>query len=159
MPQNMDKTWEMVMGGNIHGSIPNPIPMIERKTWLKFLGTILQENPSNWDMHFDQLINKANSRMQIMRVCKYYGMTVEQLDLLFNSLIMSVLTSGIELWECAYYDKYLKQIDKFVSRARKYSYTSKGYSMKEIICFREKKLWDKVTSNMNNPLHELLPNN
>jgi hypothetical protein len=158
MPLNMYKTWEMVMRGNIHGSIPNPIPMIERKTWLKILGTILQENPSNWDMHFDQLINKANSRMQIMRVRKYYGMT-EQLDLLFNSFIMSVLTYGIELWGCAYYDKYLKQIDKFVSRARKYGYTSKGYSMKEIICSRDKKLWDKVTSNVNNPLHELLPNN
>ena len=62
--------------------------MIERKTWLKILGTILQENPSNWDIHFDQLINKANSRMQIMRVRKYYGMTVEQLDLLFSSLCM-----------------------------------------------------------------------
>ena len=159
MPLNMDKTWEMVMRGNAHGSIPNPIPMIERKTWLKILGTILQENPSNWDMHFDQLINKANSRMHIMRVCKYYGMTVEQLDLLFNSLIMSVLTYGIELWGCVYYDKYLKQIDKFVSRACKYGYTSKGYSMKEIICSRDKKLWDKVTSNVNNPLHELLPNN
>ena len=86
-------------------------------------------------------------------------MTVEQLDLLFNSLIMSVLTYGIELWGCVYYDKYFKQIDKFVSRACKYGYTSKGYSMKEIICSRDKKLWDKVTSNVNNPLHELLPNN
>ena len=45
MPLNMDKTWEMVMRGNAHGSIPNPIPMIERKTWLKILRTILQENP------------------------------------------------------------------------------------------------------------------
>ena len=94
MPLNVDKTWEMVMRGNVHGSIPNPTPLIERKTWLKILGTILQENPNNWDMHFEQLINKANSRMQIMRVCKYYGMTVEQLDLLFNSLITSVLTYG-----------------------------------------------------------------
>jgi hypothetical protein len=25
MPLNMDKTWEMVMHGNAHGSIPNPI--------------------------------------------------------------------------------------------------------------------------------------
>jgi hypothetical protein len=33
----------------------------------------------------------------------------------------------------------------------------KGYSMK--ICSGDKNLWDKVTSNVNNPLHELLPNN
>ena len=72
MPLNMYKTWEMVMRGNIHGSIPNPIPMIERKTWLKILGTILQENPSNWDMHFDQLINKETVEC---RLCEYVNTT------------------------------------------------------------------------------------
>ena len=57
-----------------------------------------------------------------------------------------------------YYNKYLSQIDKFVGRARKYGYTSKSYSMKEIIRSRDKKLWDKVTSDASNPLHELLQN-
>ena len=33
---------------------------------------------------------------------------------------MSVLTYGVELWGCAYYNKYLSQIDKLVGRARKY---------------------------------------
>ena len=37
---NMDKTWEMVVQGNSNGSFPNPIPLIERKTWLEILGTI-----------------------------------------------------------------------------------------------------------------------
>ena len=41
------------------------------------LGTILQEDPSNWDMYIEQLISKAASSIEciIMRVCKYYGMT------------------------------------------------------------------------------------
>ena len=158
MPLNMRKTWEMVIHGNSNEPIPNPIPAIERKTWLEILGTILQENPCNWDMHFHKLISKASSRMYIMRVCKYYGMSSEQLDLLFDSLVMSVLTYGVELWGCAHYNKYLRQIDKLVARAHKYSYTSKNYSIEEIIRSRDKKLWDKVTSNVNNPLHELLPN-
>ena len=93
MPLNMNKTWEMVIQGNGNGSIPIPIPSIERKTWLEILGTIFHENPCNWDMHFHKLIGKASSRMYIIRVCKFYGLSREQLDLLFDSLIMSV--SGV----------------------------------------------------------------
>ena len=37
-----------------------------------------------------------------------------------SSIFMSVLTYGVELWGCAYYNKYLSQIDKLVGRARKY---------------------------------------
>ena len=37
--------------------------------------------------------------MYILRMCKYYGFSVKQLELLFKSLIMSLFTFGIELWE------------------------------------------------------------
>ena len=97
----------MVIQGNGNGSIPIPIPSIERKTWLEILGTILQEDPCN--CHFHILISKASSRMY-MRACKFYGMSREQLDLLFDSLIMSVLMYGVELWGCAYHNKYLAKL-------------------------------------------------
>ena len=91
----MNKTWEMVIQGNGNGSIPIPIPSIERKTWLEILGTTFQENPCNWDMHFHKIISKASNRMYIIRVCKFYGLSREQLDLLFDSLIIYV---SIDVW-------------------------------------------------------------
>ena len=97
-------------------------------------------------------ISKVSSRMYIISLCKFYGSSREELDLL------SVLTYGIELWGCPYYNKYLSQIDKPAGRAREYGYTSKLYTIKDIIRCRDKKLWDKVTSDANNPLHKLLPN-
>ena len=100
------------------------ISSIEPETWLRIFGITLQDNPCNWDLHFEELINKAISRMHIMRVCKYYGLSVKQLDLLFNSLIMSIFTYGIELWRCAYYSKYLNQIDKLINHAYRYDYIS-----------------------------------
>ena len=84
--------------------------------------------------------------MYIMRVCKYYGLFVKQLDLLFNSPIMSIFTYGIELWGCAYYSKYLNQIDELINRAYRYGYISGRLSIKEIINKRDKKLWSKITS-------------
>ena len=95
MPLNMKKTWEIVVRGNVSRPLPASISTIERKTWLRILGITLQDNPCNWDLHIEELINKASSRMYIMGVCKYY-------DLFVNSLIMSIFTYGIELWGCAY---------------------------------------------------------
>ena len=95
--------------------------------------------------------------MYIMRVCKYYDLFVKQLDLLFNSLIMSIFTYGIELWGCAYYSKCLNQIDKLIHRAYRYGYISGRASIKEIINKRDKKLWSKITFNTKNALQELLP--
>ena len=60
------------------------------------------------------------SRMYIMRMCKYYGLPADQLDMLFHSLnniIISIF--GIEVWGGAY-KKYLRQIDRLFKRAFKY---------------------------------------
>ena len=50
----------------MHSTISKPLPPlvqeIERKSWLKLLGIIFQENPSDWNLHVDNLLRKANSR-------------------------------------------------------------------------------------------------
>ena len=75
--------------------------------------------------------------MYIMIVCKYYDLFVKQLDLLFNSLIVSIFTYGIELWGCAYYSKCINQIDKLIDKidnlAYRYGYISGRALIKEII--------------------------
>ena len=157
MPLNIKKTWEMIVHGRMFTSPPDPLPLIERKTWLRILGITLQDNPCKWELHIGELIRKASSRMYIMRVCKYYGLSAKQLDLLFNSLIMSIFTFGIELWGCASYSRYLSQIDKFINRAYRNGYVSKKRSIKEIINKRDKKLWTKITLNKSNALQDLLP--
>ena len=48
-------------------------------------------------------------------MCKYYDMSINQLNLLFNSLILPLFIYGVELWGGTYH-KYINQIDKFISR-------------------------------------------
>ena len=78
----------------VHGRISKPLPPlvqgIERKSWFKLLGIIFQENPSDLDLHVDNLLPKASSRLYILRVCKYFGYPKEQLTKLFVFLIMSL---------------------------------------------------------------------
>ena len=157
MPINLEKTYEMVVRRHTSVVLPELIPLIKRKTWLKLLVVTLQDNPCNWDLHFEEMLKKASGRMYIMRVCKYYGLSIQQLDLLFDSLIMSIFTFAIELWGCAYDGKYLNQIDKFIKRAHKNGYISKRTHIKEIRDKRDKKLWNKITSTEDNVLLELLP--
>ncbi len=49
-----------------------------------------------------------------------------QLDILFRTLIMPILTYGIELWGGAYFNKYISQIDRFIKRARRNGYISEA---------------------------------
>ena len=76
MALNMDKTYEMMVRGKTSTPQPSCIPSNERKTWLKILGITLEEIPDRWDRHFEEMLKKASGRMYILRVCKYYGFSV-----------------------------------------------------------------------------------
>ena len=39
-------------------------------------------------MHFDHVVSKASPRLYILRVCKHYGYYLQELTLLFDSLII-----------------------------------------------------------------------
>ena len=65
--------------------------------------------PVNWDTHIDYLLSKV---LYIIRICKYYGYSIENLDLLFQSLILSVFIYAIDVWGCGFYCKSLSRIDR-----------------------------------------------
>jgi hypothetical protein len=73
MVLNMNKTYEMIVRGRTSLKI------------VKILGITVEEIPENWDRHFEEMFKKASGRMYILRVCKYYGFTTKQLELLFQS--------------------------------------------------------------------------
>ena len=72
MKLNLTKTWEMVVHGRISKPLPPLVQGIERKSWLKLLGIIFQENPSDWDLYVDNLLRKASSSLYILPVFKYF---------------------------------------------------------------------------------------
>ena len=102
--------------------------------------------------------DKANSRLYILRICKYYGYTLEELTISFHSLIMSVFTNAIELQACAYGGKYLSKIDKFCKRALKYDYAKERLFISDVIQIRDQQLWKKITATDTHCLTDLLPN-
>ena len=53
---NLKRSWEMVVRGRISKPLPPLAKGIERKCWLKLFGIISEENPSDWDLHADNLL-------------------------------------------------------------------------------------------------------
>ena len=94
MKLNLTNTWEMVAHGRISKPLLPLVQGIERKSWLKLLGIIFQENLSDLDLHVDNLLRKASSRLYILRVCKYFGYPKEQLTKLLDLLIYMELRFG-----------------------------------------------------------------
>ena len=149
MSLNMEKTYEMIVRGKVSTPLPDHIPSIKRKEWLKLLGVTMEDIPGKWDKHFEEMMKKASRRMYILSVCKHYGLSTHKLDLLFNSLIVSLFTFAAKVWGGASYNKYVSQIDKFVNRAYRNGYTINRSDFKTTISNRDKKLWSRI--------HNLLP--
>ena len=89
-------------------------------------------------------------------MCRYYKYSISSLDLLFQSLSLSIFIYGIKVCGNAFYSKYFSRIDKFVARALKSGYCIKQYYITDILKRRDFKLWHRITTT-ETALRELLP--
>ena len=84
------------------------------------------------------------------------GYSKDQLNNLFNSLVMSVFLYGIEVWGAAYQRKYLDRIDRFLKRAHRFGFVTKKTTILDLIKDRDSKLFKNVIRD-DHILHDLLP--
>ena len=82
MSINVTKTKELVVRGRSNAPIPTPLPGIEQLDNIKLLGVTFHHSPNNWDFHLDTLLSKAGKRMYILRICKKFGYSRENLHYL-----------------------------------------------------------------------------
>ena len=80
----------MLLNGGTSKPPSVPIECIGRKKWLKLLGITFEDDVCCWDLHVDDLLSKAESRIYILRVCRRYGYRNEHLSYLFYSIILSL---------------------------------------------------------------------
>ena len=114
----MSKTWEMIVRGRRMNPLPLQMDGIERKNWVKLLERAFQDDLCCWDLQVDTLLSKASSRVYILRVCRSYGYTKKNLNLLFETLILSLFQYGIEVWGSALPN--LQRIDKSFRRVYRF---------------------------------------
>ena len=105
----------------------------------------------------DKLIAEASNRLYILRVCKFYGYSQDQLNKLFDSLILSLSAYCLEVWGSAC-KKYLDRVDNFCKRAYRYGYTAKvDFEISTLTEEKDKLLFNKITTAKDHSLQDLLP--
>ena len=157
MKLNLSKTKELVIRGRTPLPPPEPIVTIKRVSFFNLLGVTFQDSPTNWDKHFDDLMERALKRMHIFRVCIRNGYSVRDLDYLFNCLILSLFTYFIRVWGFADYTKYLSQIDRLLRRAFRFGYIQHETSIQQVIKDRDVRLWKSIMGASSHPLQDLPP--
>ena len=144
MKLTLSKTKELVIKEKTTLPPPKLIVTIKRVLYLKFLGVTFQDIPTNWDKHFDDLMEMALKRRHILRVCKSNGYSVSDLDYLFNCLIKSLFTYCIRVWGIAAYTKYLSQIYRLLRRAFRFGYIQHETSIQQVIKDRDLMVWKSM---------------
>ena len=64
---------------------------------------------------------------------------------------MSLFKYAIEVWACAYNNKYLLQINRICKRAARYGYTNKVMHITDLIRIRDRQFWEKLLVDKNHP--------
>ena len=154
---NLTKTKELVVRGRSKAPIPTPLPGIEQVDNIKLLGVTFHHSPNNWDSHFDILLSKAGKRMYILRICKKFGNSRENLHYLFNTLIMSLFRYALPVWGCASYSTYLVNIEKLQNSAVKFGYVKYTTPINDLIESSDNTIWNNIKNNPGHPLAHLLP--
>ena len=102
----------------------------------------------------DDLIAKVSIRLYKLRVCKFYGYSWDQLNKLFDSLVISLFAYGIEVWGSAC-QKYLDRMDTFCTRAYRYGYTTKAdFNILTLIEEKDRSLFNKMITTKDHPLQD-----
>ena len=98
--------------------------MIKRVSYLKLLGVTFQDSPTNWDKHFDDLMERALKRMHWPLECvKEMFIAYLMFDYLFDCLRYVTFYVLYQSLGCCCSDtKYLNQIDRLLGRAFRFGY-------------------------------------
>ena len=133
MRLNLGKTKKLVLERNIDKRDPPVVSGIQQvKVW-KLLGIYFSKALGNWDKQFAYLMGKANGRMYILRICKSHGYSLDDLNTLFYSLIMSLFSYAIQVWGVTCYSKSLSNIDRIQKRAFKFDYIKFVVPVEELL--------------------------
>ena len=92
-----------------------------------------------------------------MRICKYYGLAADQLEMLFHSLTILSFLFGIHVWGGAYKLKVSYTNCPFIQMCFDYGYVLRQIFIEDLIRNRNYHLWKKTGEDPSPALCDLLP--
>ena len=132
MSFNPSKCKELVLKKSDHTELysPTSIRNIQQCGKLKILGITFQSD-CKFTEHVKAKLYEANKCLYILRTLIKEGLGRDEIDTLFNALVLSKITCGLSVCRSSVSD--LNIVQRFLTRCFKRNYTSKLYDIYELL--------------------------
>ena len=151
---NSHKCKELIFRKKEFNQVILPVYNIPQCVDLSVLGMTFQEN-CKYSLHIKAKLLKANKCLYVIRTLRNEGARQEEVNKLFNSLVLPILTYGLSVYGAS--DSDLTVVQTFLDRCFKRHYTSHYTNIRELLEVRDKKLYNKCISDIGHPLNKILP--
>ena len=135
--------------------LPPPIQDVERVCCAKFLGITISD-VLKFDEHVKNILSICSQRLYLMKQLKNQGMSLKNLDIVYNALIVSRITYALPAWGGFLSGQLCNSINAFFKKSYKYSLVSKIFSLETLLENADKILFKK-SQNQSHCLHTLFP--
>lgn len=153
---NLNKTKEITFHRpNPHLSLPPTICCIPRCSEVTFLGVNLSDN-FKFSSHITHLLKSCTPVMYLLRCLKRKGLSAANLEIVFQSLIVTKLLYALPAWFGFLSKADSSRIDALLKKGNKYGYCSKVLTLAELSKGHDVNLFSKIQQ-PNHCLHFLLP--
>ena len=105
---------------------PTKIIDINRTFYVKLLGVLLSEK---FDEHISTVLSQCNQRLYLLRQLKNMGLSLHNMDVVFNALIISKVSYALPAWVGFLSANLLNIISALFRRAFKYGLVSQQFNI------------------------------
>ena len=151
---NPEKCKELIFRKKGFNQVVSPVYNIPHCADFSVLGMTFQEN-CKYSLHIKAKLLKANRCLYVIRSLRKEGASQEEVDKLFNSLLLPVLNYGLSVYGAP--DSDLTVMQAFLDRCFKRQYVSYYINIRELLEVNDKKLYNKYISDIKHPLNKILP--
>jgi len=154
---NVCKTKEIVFRDpNPRASIDLPaLQAIDKIKETKLLGVILADS-FHFDSHVNYILTICSQRSYLMRKLRDQGFSTNQLNIVFDAIILSRITYGVCAWSGFLSAELIGRMDAFLRRMFKYGFCNPQLTFLDISGNCDSTLFDLML-NSNSCIHQLLP--
>jgi len=154
---NVSKTKEIVFRRpNPRVSVDLPaLREIEKIKESKLLGVIFSDS-FHFDSHVNYIMKICSQRSYLLRKLRDQGLTANQLNIVFDAIILSRITYGVCAWSGFLSNELIGRIDAFFRRMFKYGFCKRLVTFRELSGNYDSTMF-KLMLNSHSCIHQLLP--
>ena len=151
---NAGKTKELVVDFRRRTVPPTPVNIqgmdIEMVTSYKYLGVHLN-NKLDWSLNSAALYRKGQSRLQLLRRLRSFGVQGALLRTFYDSVVASAIFYGVACWGSSISTADRKRLDKLTKKAG----SVLGCSLDSVEVVGERRMTAKLSAMMSNDSHPM----